>query len=702
MSSPARSLGRPAPGNNTIAIDRPRSFAGSRSLAAVLAFATLLLLAASRIPLAFEDSYHHWLIAAELAQTGRLRDPLFGMEDTWLPGYHVAAAAILQVVGLWQIGALRAFSAACALATLALLFRIAGGGAKGVIAVLFVSLNPIFLLTATSVVAEPLLTLCLLGTTTALLQDRRRLAAVLALVACLVGTKAWLWLVLLAAGYPLLSLVARSRSRAAISWLLPALLLAAVLEVLISPAAHSVSRAAAEVGAAAARGNIAANPITRGTDFLGYFALAALPLVVLAPLGFLHELHDPGAGRRLALVHAPALMYVAAVTGLVFVGAYTGSHRYLYPALPALGLLAATAIHRSRWPAIAGALAGAVLVTVAFLPVLQSFGTLDEGLARAGVAASGVPGELMTDSPVAAYSSGKPPSQIRGSRDLPADPEAAVLFLRANGVGSLVLEDISYYRVNKTFPGLAGGSAIPPFLAIGTPADYSVAGGKTVAVYRVTGELRFIRSAAGTGKTENLASGAVLELDGRTLNGEGLGFGVPLLRYPDGDWFAGTRVVTDLGTPGESAWRTVYSMDRRGMADDTAFLPAPSRGAIEVTYRATGRDLDVSVRVLNIDPGYRELLLMNEQSAAFDDYADSTRTLVGASVGSWTPVRGDWARFRSGALGLEWSLPRLGDASGFHAARESRAPGIDFSGLEYSFGPGFSGADYTVKVGDAR
>ena len=671
-------------------------------LALVLSVAGLLLAAASRIPLAFEDSYHHWLIAAGFAESGRLKDPLFGMEDTWLPGYHVAAGAVLRAAGLWQIGALRAFSAACAVVTLALLFRIAGGGGKGVLAVLLVALNPIFLLTATSVVAEPLLTLCLIGATAAALEDRRPLAALLALAACLVATKAWLWLLLVAAAYLLAPLLVRSRSRGAVMWLLPALLGAAVIETALSPAGHSLARAAGEVSSAAARGSIDSSPITRGADFLGYFAFASLPVAVLAPLGFVIELHDRAARRRFALLHAPGLLYIAAVTALVFVGAYTGSHRYLYPALPGLGLLAAAALQRSRPPVLAVGLAGLVLVSVAFVPVLQSFGALDEGLARAGVAASGVPGGLVTDSPVAAYYSRKPPSVVRGSRDLPANPDEAVNFLRAHRVGSLVLENISYYKVNAVFPGLASGRAMAPFVAIGSAVDYSVAGGKTVSVYRLASAPRFLRSTVGTGKTALLARGAVLDLNGTALNGEGLGFGVPLLRYPDGDWFAGTEVVSGRAAAGVTAWRTVYSMDRQGVANDTSFAQAQSRGAIEVTYGAAGGDLAVSVRVLNIQPGYTELLLMNEQSSAFDDYADPTQTLLGTAVGSWTPVRGDWARFRSGALGIEWSMASLPTATGFHAARELRTPDIDFSGLEYSFGPGFEGADYTVKVGDAK
>src|SRR5204863_2919 len=55
----------------------------------------------------FEDSYHHWLISATLAATGQLHDPLFGMEDSWLPAYHLVRAAVLRVFGLWNLTALR-------------------------------------------------------------------------------------------------------------------------------------------------------------------------------------------------------------------------------------------------------------------------------------------------------------------------------------------------------------------------------------------------------------------------------------------------------------------------------------------------------------------------------------------------------------------------------------------------------------------
>jgi len=47
-------------------------------------------------------------------------------------------------------------------------------------------------------------------------------------------------------------------------------------------------------------------------------------------------------------------------------------------------------------------------------------------------------------------------------------------------------------------------------------------------------------------------------------------------------------------------------------------------------------------------------------------------------------------------------LPRLPAAEGFYAAREIRRPDIDFSGIEYVFGPGFTGVDYQLTVSKAR
>src|ERR1044072_2772626 len=144
-------------------------------------------------------------MAASLASGGGLRDPLFGMEDTWLPGYHVLAAAVLHVLGLWQLGALKAMSALLGLATAACVYALAPNVRQARLAVGLLVLNPVFLFTSGSAVVEPLLTALLMT----------------AALACLTSTKAWVW-VGAAALFGLVELL-RTHSRVrALAWAVPA------------------------------------------------------------------------------------------------------------------------------------------------------------------------------------------------------------------------------------------------------------------------------------------------------------------------------------------------------------------------------------------------------------------------------------------------------------------------------------------------
>ncbi len=460
----------------------------SGSAVVLIGLTAVLLAGMAQLPDPFEDSYHHWLIAANLAQTGHLQDPLFGMEDSWLPGFHLLAAGVLKIAGLWQIGALKLVDAALSLATLEMVRRIAGGGRRGFLAVALMALSPVFLLTATSVVAEPLLTACLTASALAAVRGRMAPAAAFAMAACFTGTKAWIWVVAVLAGLVLERVLSRPPSRLPvprIAWALPAVAFLVLLQLGFAPASHSVARAAVEVTSATARGSLAAGPALRGLDFGGNLALALLPLLALAPLGLWRALREPKERSRFRFLYLPALVYLAVVIGLVTAGVYTGSHRYLLPALPGLAALAALGLDRAPASVRLTLVAAAALLAVGYLPVFTSLSAGNDGLIAAGRAARSVPGRLLTDSPVAAYFSGKPPSEVSGSRSLPGGRDAAVAWLRAGGYGPLVLEGIDYYRASQVFPELAQGQVAAPFQALGNPAAYTVAGGKPVYAYRI-------------------------------------------------------------------------------------------------------------------------------------------------------------------------------------------------------------------------
>jgi cellulose synthase/poly-beta-1,6-N-acetylglucosamine synthase-like glycosyltransferase len=702
-----------------------RSF-GRRALASVrdaapaaglLTAAGLLLLVAAQVPQSFEDGFGHWLIAANLAATGHLHDPLFGMEDTWLPGYHVLAAAILRVVGLWQIDALRLAGVAIGVVTLGLVYKLAPNRRQGRLAVALLALNPVFLFTASATVAEPLVTALISGAALAAMRARMKLAALLAVLACATSTKAWIFLA--AAGLlavlhfaaPLLRRTASPRERrvGAAVFAIPVVAVLA-LPIGLPAMSHSVARGAQEVASAIARGSLSGDPIARASELVSTFGLAALPLFVLGAVGLARATRQPAALRYL---HVPALVYLAAIVVLVGVGAYTGSHRYLYPALPSLALLAAAALDRhSALPRLV-AVGAAGLLAVAFLPVFTGFGAQDSGLVAAGRAASGSPGMLITDSPVVAYYSGKPPAQISGSQVLPLDRDQAIAWIRAHGVTEVVVENISYYRATAVFPELAMGNATPPFELLGDQRYYQAPGGKPVYAFRLGAALdqqslfpgvdAAVRPAPQQGKTAPLAKGVTLIVNGRNAAGEGMGFGVPIVHYSDGWVYPRTVSVLDLSSGGQAIWRSTYELDEIGgdAVHDYTFVPIPSRGRIEVTYTVGAGGISVVVRALALNPGYTQVAILNEQSAAFDNVADPSQTLFGPRFGIWVPVDGEWARVRSAALGVEWSVPSIAGAQLF-AGRELSAPGFDWAGLDYMFTGPFTGTAYRINIQEAR
>lgn len=658
----------------------------------LLALAAIAFGVSAQFPEPFEDGYGHWLIAANLAATGHLHDPLFGMEDTWLPGYHVLAAAVLHVFGIWQLGALKMLSAAAALVTAACVYALAPNRRQAVTAVALLVLNPVFLFTSGSAVVEPFVTALLTGAGLAAARGRLRLASLLALLACASSTKAWVWVGAAVAFGVIESLRARKALGMRVAWAAPALALLVFVQLGFAPASHSLARGTVEVVSATSRGSIPAGTLARITELAGTFGLAALPMLVFGLAGLFRR-QSPALWR---FVLAPACVYLAVVFALVASGAYTGSHRYLYPALPAASLLAASALDRYGAAIRVAAVAASGLLAIGFGPVFADFAADNAGLVAAGQAAASRPGALLTDSPVVAYSSHKSPGLITGSQSLPLDRDQAIAWLSDRDVNTLVVEDISYYRATAVFPDLARGQATSPFASIGDQRSYQVTDGKPVYAYRVLTPLRL--GAVAEGKTAPLAKGLTI---GPTGTGEGMGFGVPIVHYPDGWVYSETTSTVEVAG---GVWRRTFLMDAIGGDKQRGygFESIPSRGAIEVTYTTDENGVSVEARALWLMSGYTEVGLLNEQSALFDDFAaDGQHTLTGKDFGNWVPVTGNWARLRSQSLGLEWSLPALPGAE-LHAGREFTPPDFNWAGLDYLFEGPFTTAGYHINLQEAK
>src|SRR5205085_2135846 len=155
-------------------------------------------------------------------------------------------------------------------------------------------------------------------------------------------------------------------------WATPVLGALLFLQLGFAPVTNSLARGSIEVMSASARGSIPAGGAARVLALGATFGLAALPLFALGLVGAVSAFR----GRRTPstnFVYVPALAYLAVVFGLVAAGAYSGSHRYLYPALPALALLAAGALERHRVAVGSIAVVATAMLAVAFLPVFSSF-----------------------------------------------------------------------------------------------------------------------------------------------------------------------------------------------------------------------------------------------------------------------------------------------------------------------------------------
>ena len=126
------------------------------------------------------------------------------------------------------------------------------------------------------------------------------------------------------------------------------------------------------------------------------------------------------------------------------------------------------------------------------------------------------------------------------------------------------------------------------------------------------------------------------------------------------------------------------------------------RGEVEVTYSVDTDGITIAVKLLWLTPGYSEFGLLNEQSAAFNDFAAGQQpTLIDGAFGNWVPVAGQWARLRSASLGIEWSVSQMPGAA-LYGGRELAAPDLNWAGLDYLLSGPFTGATYRINVQDAR
>ena len=246
-------------------------------------------------------------------------------------------------------------------------------------------------------------------------------------------------------------------------------------------------------------------------------------------------------------------------------------------------------------------------------------------------------------------------------------------------------------------------------------------------------------------ETAPLQKGLVLMLDNKELIEEGIGFGVPVVKYEDKTYFSSSAEVSIQKT--ESAytikktfmidtvsrkklWRASYIdddfysslrkifeklylrhkrlaplfnklMELREIAKiKTEFIKVQPRGTITINYQCQPTTIKVNVDLSNLtSKNCQEILVLNEQgSSVFRKYSDTSGlTLFGNKIGAWDAVTADHASMLNPNEQVAFSLQNINKATLFRGWEKTRNR-FSWAGLSYSLHPNNETFDYAIRL----
>ena len=246
-------------------------------------------------------------------------------------------------------------------------------------------------------------------------------------------------------------------------------------------------------------------------------------------------------------------------------------------------------------------------------------------------------------------------------------------------------------------------------------------------------------------ETSALQKGLVLMLDGKELIEEGIGFGVPVVKYVDKTFFSSNAEVEVQKNSSGYTLKKIYWLDtvsvkklgKTAYIDDavysylretfeafylkhkklkplfnkimeirqlarikTEFLPVKPRGTITVKYRCQPSGISIYADFSNITLNRcLEVLFLNEQgSSTFQKYTDTNgKVLLGNKIGAWDIVTADQAGLQSPKGTLKFSLQKLEGTELFRGWERTRKR-FSWAGLSYSVPPNAGVFCYSIEM----
>lgn len=447
----------------------------------------------------FEDGYQRWWISANLLQTGQHVDMYSMMTlGNWLPFYDYVGAGLLAIFGLHNIWAMKGFNIMLSVGLMGIAYLMGRRFSRttGILAFAFMALSPADIILGTTASPDTLGVFSVLVAVYAYtykpIGQRWSLviSALFFLISVATVYEAWLVLIVF-----LLYYIVKDRRN--VRWKdlflisAPAIAFCAAWFLYVSQwgflPSIIISQTSVDVNYQLQAGT-QPSALSQLTSFWSaysahFFVVFLLSVVYLGFRGW----------RRVEGVIYAVFLPALVVYSALHVG--QPSPRYVYVTIPISAVFAARALtggaRRLRdtqtWRRLFGQDAWNMrkFATVA-LSLLFVFTTvtLDTGRVVAPLNAPGVylqptqrAGEFLAtinvpagklvvfESPIAAYYSGLPPTQMIGSRLLPHDRQAAENFLRGS-VAYVVYVDVPYYPMQEMFPELAAGNTTGIFTLV--------------------------------------------------------------------------------------------------------------------------------------------------------------------------------------------------------------------------------------------
>jgi hypothetical protein len=245
-----------------------------------------------------------------------------------------------------------------------------------------------------------------------------------------------------------------------------------------------------------------------------------------------------------------------------------------------------------------------------------------------------------------------------------------------------------------------------------------------------------------------LQKGLVLMVNGSELIEEGIGFGVPVIKYSDTTFFSRTAtahveeqnkssiiIVKDFlldsiskkQIHGASINSSLYSVFHKAFEKayinpgkmrplydwtmrlrkifgvETYFAKVPPRGKVSITYHCYQDRINVSADFSKLDTtGCCELLILNEQGAAFfRKYENGDVILHGRRIGPWTKVDAGDAEFTDATKNISFSMEKK-DGAILYYGWEQVKNRFSWAGMTYSLNPKISKFNYTIQLKEAN